>query len=145
MDMHIRDDSLNATSLHRNQFTYQTDIYCELAIDDLTRSSERVIGEKKILLGTFLDIKDVFHNTTYNSITCTAEQGKIETLRVRWTDFTLWNRITYTFADTSTKEAITITRGPHGDVVVLGAIRSFGNAREGWSMYGGSIGNGSLT
>lgn len=63
VDRYLTDETLALRPLHPNQHSYQTRKYVETSLHQLVVQVEKVLDQKEIALGIFLDIEAAFNNT----------------------------------------------------------------------------------
>jgi len=74
VDRYLRDEVLALMPLHSNQHAYQAGKLVETALYQLIVRVEKVLDQREIALGAFLDIEGAFNNTRYDTM-CDARQA----------------------------------------------------------------------
>jgi hypothetical protein len=88
VDRYIRDGALVIKPLHPNQHAYQAGKSVETALHQLVRV-EKVLDQREVALGVFLDIEGVYNYTSFDSM-CTALCGRgVNSTTVQWIRATL--------------------------------------------------------
>jgi hypothetical protein len=92
VDRYIRDRALVIKPLHPNQHAYQAGKSVETALHQLIVRVEKVLDQRELALGVFLDIEGAYNYTSFDSM-CTALCGSgVNSTTVRWIRATLEGR-----------------------------------------------------
>ena len=68
VDTYLRDETLALVPLRPNQHSYQTRKSVEISLHQLMVRVEKMLDQKEIALGIFLDIKGAFNNISCDSV-----------------------------------------------------------------------------
>jgi hypothetical protein len=93
VDRHISDGALVIKPLHPNQHAYQAGKSVETTLHQLIVRVEKVLDQRELALGVFLDTEGAYNYTSFDSI-CTALCGRgVDSTIVRWIRVTLEGRL----------------------------------------------------
>jgi hypothetical protein len=117
VDRHISDGTLALRPLHTNQHTYQAGKSVETALHQLVVRVEKVLDQRELPLGVFLDIEGAFNYTSYDSMCNALDKRGVSSTTIRWIKATLEGRVaTATLNDMFMRVAV--SRGcPQGGVL----------------------------
>jgi len=96
LDRHIKDDALVERPLHQNQFAYRAGMSIETVLFQVVERLEKSLKHKEIALGTFLDTKGAFDNTSFSTIITAARERGLEETCCRWVTSMLESRLVHT-------------------------------------------------
>ena len=77
LDRHIKDGVLVERPLHQNQLAYRAVMSTETALFQVVHRLEKSLKHKEIVVGTFLDIKGAFDNTSFSAIITAARSADL--------------------------------------------------------------------
>jgi len=89
VDRYLRDEILALMPLHSNQHAYQAGKSVETALHQLIVRVEKVLDQREIALGPFLDIEGAFNNTRYDTMCDALVRHGSEYTILRWIKATL--------------------------------------------------------
>jgi hypothetical protein len=119
VDRYIRDGALAVKPLHPNQHAYQAGKSVEMALHQLLVRVEKVLDQRELALGVFLDIEGAYNYTSFDSV-CTALCCRgVDSTIVQWIRATLEGHLaTAALNDVCVRDAV--ARGcPQGGVLSL--------------------------
>jgi len=96
LDRHIRGGFLVEKPLHQNQFAYLTGMPMDTALFQVVQRLEKSLEYKEVALGAFLDIEEVFDNTSFDAIITAARERGLEETCCRWIRSMLEGRLVHT-------------------------------------------------
>ena len=93
LDRYLRDEILAPMLLYSNQYAYQAGKSVESALNELFVRVEKVLDQREIALGAFLDIQGAFNNTRYDTMCDALVKRGSEYIIIRRINVTLEGRV----------------------------------------------------